>query len=209
MLYTADAVESCFAEKLQAFACGDDEAHAILASIVEDEPDAVALPPRNVVGARVLRELAASTLEVLDQAFVVDPFDVSTLRALPELARRLGVDGFPETLKGGDLAGTSYDVPRRVSSIIYQTTSDVGLVSRSSLDNPRVDPVHTNYSLYRLTPAEGSDLRVSLRRTETKTAIPAYIADLRRALELLNATPEVPLDHPDVIGAGEERPAHS
>jgi hypothetical protein len=92
MLYTADAVESCFAEKLQAFACGDDEAHAILASIVEDEPDAVALPPRNVVGARVLRELAASTLEVLDQAFVVDPFDVSTLRALPELARRLGVD---------------------------------------------------------------------------------------------------------------------
>jgi hypothetical protein len=132
---------------------------------------------------------------------VVDPFDVATLRALPELAQKLGVGSFPDPVKAGDLSGATYDVPQRVSTIIFETTDAAGIISRSALDNPRVGPVHTNYSLFRDTPAGGSELRVKLRRIETKRAIPACEAELQAALEHLNAVPELPFDHADLSSA--------
>lgn len=199
VLYTADSIIGALIEKLQRFGSDDEEAFALLTAFA-GEPDDVPPPRQRIVPASVLREVAITQLHVLDPTQrVADPFDYTSLQAIAEIARQRGIAGIPLPLKAGDLGGTDYAVSQRVSVIIHDEFAAAGIVSRSSLDNPRDETIHSNYNLYRNLPADGGDLRVPLRRGSTALAVAAQRDELTAAFTHLGVEPELPLDHPDLL----------
>ena len=204
VLYTGGSIEGCFIEKLQKYRGDDPDADLILASIKHAPGDPPKIPPPNCVPAKVLRDLAASTLRVMDPtAEVVELTAMETLNALPQKGADVGIH-IPLP-KPGDFLKTGYRVSQRASAIIHDTSSAtsavVGVVSRSSLDDfGSADRIHLNYNLYRKTPAQGGALRLALDRVRTARALDEYLGELEAALRHLQATPALPLDHPDLVG---------
>lgn len=202
ILYTGGTIEGCFIEKIQKYRGSDPDANLILASIRHASGDPPKIPPTNCVPAKVLRDMAASTLRVLDTtAEVVELTAIETLNALPEKGNILGIH-IPIS-KPADFLKTGYRLSQRASAIIHDATLSMpkiaGIISRSSLDDfASADHIHLNYNLYRKTPTNGGDLRVPLDRIRTVRALDEYRDELSRALQHLQATPALPLDHPDL-----------
>jgi len=203
VLYTGGSIEGCFIEKLQKYRGNDPDADLILASIKHAPEDPPRIPPANAVPAKILRDLAASTLRVMDPtAEVVELTAMETLNTLVESGAAIGIH-IPRP-KPADFLKTGYRLSQRASAIIHDTTigapSVAGLVSRSSLDDFAVaNPLHLNYNLYRKTPVAGGDLRAPLDRVRTARALDEYRAELEAALGHLQAAPALPLDHPDLV----------
>lgn len=198
VLYVGENVETCLIEKLQVFSADDDEAHKIVAEVVEDEADTVSHVQQSVVPSSILRGLAVSLLEALDPTkSVVDPFNPATIKELCVLAEGIGAE-VPTFLKAGHITCTDHDFLQCVSTIIFTLTDAAGLVSRSWLDNPRSESIHAVYGLYRGLPEDGGILRAPLRRLRTAAILPTYVEDVRSALACLQVRPEFPLDHPDM-----------
>ncbi len=194
VLYTAESAEGALIEKFQRFA--NDNAEALALQV--DGDDSLPELPQRTVPASVLRGTVITTIAVIDpMATVADPFDHDTLLALAEIARSLKIS-LPNPMKAGDLGTGAYDVCQRVSAIIHDTSDAVGIVSRSSLDNPRSEVVHTNYSLFRALPRDGSALRVGLRRTKTSPILEDYPTELLAACRHLGIEPGLPLSHPEM-----------
>lgn len=145
VLYTAESAVGALIEKFQRFA--NDNAEALALKV--DGDDSLPELPQRTVPASVLRGTVITTIAVLDpMATVVDPFDHETLLTLAAIARGLKIT-LPQPMKAGDLGTGAYDVCQRVSAIIHDTSDAAGIVSRSSLDNPRSDDVHSNQPLSR------------------------------------------------------------
>ena len=198
VIYTGDSVEGCFIEKFQRFRGSDDEAQRILTEIEHSNGDPIVIPSCNEIPAPLLRNLAASSLRVLDvtsEAVQIDALE-SVMEART-IGQRLGID-LPE-LKPGDVLHSDYDVSRRLSTIVFESQDVAGTASRSSLDDPSdTTCVHTNFNLFRQTPENGSELRVHLERVETYRALDHYVDELEAALMHLHAKPALPFDHPDL-----------
>lgn len=195
VLYTGDSVEGCFIEKLQRFRGSDNEAREILASIDGDD----SLPPVNTIPAQLLRNLAASSLRVIDVAQDIIQIDaLESIMELRELGAKIRID-LPD-LKPADVLQSNYDYSRRLSVIVFETQpTSIGSASRSSLDSPSdTSTVHTNFNLFRETPERGSEIRLRLERLETGRALDRYRPELEAAIAFLQATPALPLDHPDL-----------
>jgi hypothetical protein len=198
VLYTADSITGALIEKLQVQTASDAEALAILDSIADDEPDGIEVQ-RHEVPESTISRIVITTLHVLNtNAQVVDPFDVSTLALLQTVL-------FPQTeplpitrksrLKSGDLLGIGYKIPQRISQYFYDTRPDaVGIVSRSSLDNPLDTIMHVNYNLWRETPQNGSALRLALAAENTAAVTSSYVGELKAALQHLGSQSSMPLN---------------
>lgn len=197
ILYTGDSIEGCFIEKLQKF-CGSDEAAAvILADILHNVGDVPKIPTRYYIPAKLLRDLAASRIAVLDPTQeAIDITAVETMIEIPQRDFNIGIR-IPD-IQLADVMKTGYRISKRLSTIIHDTTDAAGLLSRSTLDDPTSEIIHLNYSLFRKLPTEGSKTRVLLDRKETKRALDGYAAELQAALMHLRAVPAFPLDHPDL-----------
>lgn len=206
VLYTADSAEGALIEKFQKFPNDNAEAQALEALI--DGLDSVPEVPTRTVPASVLRSTAIATIAVLDPtASVVDPFDHDTLQEFAAIAAHHNIDKVPNLMKPGDLGTAAYDTCQRVAAIIHDVTDAAGIVSRSSLDNPRDETVHTNYSLFRALPLAGAALRVDLRRTKMSLVLEDHLDALLAACAHLGVKPGLPLMHPEMIDNATEASA--
>lgn len=199
VLYTGDTVEGCFIEKLQRYRGSDSDALAILKEI-EHFDDAAVMPTPDVIPADVLRNLAASVLRFLDVTrHVVQIDDAGNIAELQQIGLAMGLD-LPKdrVLKPGDVLHSDYHIAQCLSVVIFEVLKMVGSAARSSLDSPSHPIVHTNFNLFRRTPAEGSDPLVPIERVETHRALDHYRTELQSAIAYLNASPALPLDHPDL-----------
>jgi len=197
VLYTGDTIEGCFIEKLQKFSGSDEEAAIILSEILHNVGDEPKFPTRNSIPAKLLRDLAASKIAVLDPTQeAIDITAVETMIEIPQHDFNIGIR-IPD-IQLTDVMKTGYRISKRLSTIIHDTTDAAGLLSRSALDDPASEIVHLNYSLFRKLPAEGSKTRVLLDRKETKRALDGHSPELQAALTHLHAVPAFPLDHPDL-----------
>jgi len=99
----------------------------------------------------------------------------------------------PKLPKPGDFIGSDYSLSQRASVIIFESRRDVvGIVSLSSLDNPR-NPSgrqHLNFNLFRDLPQNGGALRAYIVRQGTELVVNEYHHELDAALLYLGARPE-------------------
>lgn len=197
ILYAGDSIEGSFIEKLQKFCGNDEEAATILNDVVQSDGDRPNRPARNSIPAKLLRDLAASKIAVLDPTQeVIDISAAETMIEIPQRDFNIGIC-IPD-IQLADVMKTGYRISKRLSTIIHDTTDAAGLLTRSSLDDPTSQVAHLTYSLFRKLPTEGSKTRVLLDRKETKRALDGYCTELQAALTHLRAVPALPLDHPDL-----------